>query len=148
MKFTLIGLVLIFMSCKDYPSNKQVNDVVKDYNDSLSTIKLNKDIKLNKLDSTSYSFVLSCGSGCALTYDLVKNQKLNDDLLELVFHITMYTNDEVVDNYVETYRIKYSNNKVYKIYFNDDREKLLEKDSPNLFFEIKKLSDILNRTKL
>ena len=145
LKLITIGLIILSASC----SNRQgkgwsEESMIEADTSSIPEIDRNDERKVvsDKVDSISYSFVLSCGSGCALTYDLRNNRHLNNEELELRFHVTMYVDEKVDDEYLESYKIRHSNRNIIEIYNSDDKI-LLEEESPDLFFEIKGLSEKL-----
>lgn len=143
-KLIIIGLSIFSASCSN-TTNKGRSEVSLKEADTSSILKIdsNYETKLtsNKVDSISYSFVLSCGSGCALTYDLRNKRQLNKQELELKFHITMYVDEKIDEEHFELYKIKHNNFKVIEIYDIYEKEIFHEEDNPNLFFEIKKLSE-------
>lgn len=148
IKIIIACFFILSSSCGNRTNKLQAEKNVTEH-DTLSILKndsignYDEKINLNKVDSISYSFVLSCGSGCALTYDLRNKRQLNNEELELKFHVTTYINEKVDDEHFESYIIKHNKTIVNEIYGVDDKEILLEEESPNLFFEIKKLSGTL-----
>lgn len=50
------------------------------------------------------SFTVSCGSGCAMTYDEVSTEIASSPRI-IKFKVTMYVNEAVTDDYFETYEI-------------------------------------------
>lgn len=146
MKFKIIitGLTVLSISCENKSGNVQSEGNFNQI-DTSSVTEIDSNYEMKKkshnVDSVSYSFVLSCGSGCALTYDLRNKNHINNNELELKFHITMFVNEQVAEEYFELYKIKHSDRNIVEIYSIDNKKNLLEEDSPNLFFEIKKLSE-------
>lgn len=146
IQLIIVFLIILLTSCSNSLRKEQSKENFDSLNTTKSVLETDSNYeKINnskKVDSTPYSFVLSCGSGCALTYDLRDKRQLNSEQLELTFNITMYVNEQIADEYSESYIIKHSNNKINEIY-SSDNQILLEEASPNLFLEIKKLSGIL-----
>lgn len=72
--------------------------------DSSSSKKSTIDEPLAAASNTSHSFVISCGSGCAMTYS--ENKLIRNDMSnEVTFKVEMYQNEVLNDEYFETYVI-------------------------------------------
>lgn len=82
-KFLIVSLIVLFQNC-------QVNG------------------NSNRLQSESledFSFVVSCGSGCALTYNTSDVEKKNESVL-IRFKVEMFVNEEPTDVHFERYQFQ------------------------------------------
>jgi hypothetical protein len=113
-KISIIVILLSIIGCKKETLEKEKPIVKND------TTKIQK----HQIDSTDHnkingftkeSIVVSCGSGCALSYS-PKSIKQIDNTIKVIFAVKMYEDDVVTDTYDETYTFKYNNsNKLDKI---------------------------------
>lgn len=107
--------------------------------------KISKQSTLNNLDTTSVkkielssnnidylqtieekSFVISCGSGCAMTYTAEQIIK-NESSFKVRFKVEMYVNEVLSDTYKETYLFIYDNsNKIDEIILEGTKRNALE----------------------
>lgn len=55
------------------------------------------------------SFVISCGTGCAMTHNVKEIKKINQTSIEVKFEVEMYINEEVTETFDETYVFSYGN---------------------------------------
>ncbi len=78
------------------------------------------------------SFVISCGSGCAMTYTEYSRIK-KEHVIETVFKVEMYTNEKRIEEYVETYVFSCMNsNKTEQITLKEDSDFKIENQHPKL----------------
>ena len=119
MKYALI-LVLIFFSF--FSSKKKIENPKQTQNISNSQ-KTNVE--------NSKSFVISCGSGCAMTY-IAENILKNDAAsLKVKFKVKMYIDEQLTDTYYETYLFSYDKNKeIEKITIEGKNENILSNLMP------------------
>ncbi|MDR3025165.1 hypothetical protein [Chryseobacterium sp.] len=113
-KISVILILLSIIGCKKETIEKEIPTVKND------TTKIQK----HQIDSTDHnkingftkeSIVVSCGSGCALSYS-PKSIKQIDNTIKVIFDVKMYEDDVLTDTYDETYIFKYNNsNKLDKI---------------------------------
>ena len=57
----------------------------------------------------SQSLVISCGSGCAMTYNVKDIKEINSASIEVTFDVDMYLDEKLTENYPETYIFNYGN---------------------------------------
>ena len=108
-KYILIFFLLFTISCKT-DKNKQEQKISQA--DTLKVIN-QKDIKpeINDIENfTKESIVVTCGSGCALSYSLEKISRLGNELV-VDFKVLMYEDEVITDSYDETYIFSYNNSK-------------------------------------
>lgn len=118
-----ISIFLLIIGCKKNEVKAQV-DVLKDTAQKTEKIIPSKSAKpINKWDK---SFVVSCGSGCAMTY-IVDNISQNLPIIKVKFKVEMYTDEKLSDTYDETYTFSYDkSNKIETIQLEGDNENVLE----------------------
>ncbi len=96
MKKYVTGCLLIIIGCFNVPmkSMGQNND---------GQIMVGKD----NIPGIFGSFVLSCGSGCAMTYTAEKVQR-NLPRITVTFKVEMFLDEQLSDTYYETYVFSYT----------------------------------------
>jgi hypothetical protein len=78
------------------------------------------------------SFVISCGSGCAMTYTAENILQNGTTSIKVKFKVEMYTDEQLSDTYYETYFFSYSKNKeIEKINLEGKNENILSNLMPN-----------------
>ncbi|WP_454046470.1 hypothetical protein [Chryseobacterium sp. Marseille-Q8038] len=78
------------------------------------------------------SFVISCGSGCAMTYTAENILQNGTTSIKVKFKVEMYTDEQLSDTYYETYFFSYSKNKeIEKISLEGKNENILSNLMPN-----------------
>ena len=55
------------------------------------------------------SIVVSCGSGCAMTYNVKDIKEINSASIKVTFDVDMYIDEKLTGNYPETYIFIYGN---------------------------------------
>ena len=55
------------------------------------------------------SIVVSCGSGCAMTYNVKDIKEINSASIKVTFDVDMYLDEKLTENYPETYIFIYGN---------------------------------------
>ena len=82
-------------------------------------------------ETTNNSFVISCGSGCAMSYT-AQNIIQNGTSINVVFEVIEYINELVSDIYYENYVFIYNKeNEIQKIELKGENENVLEKLPPD-----------------
>ena len=126
----LIAIVLlIFIGCKE-------NNTETKKSSETDTAKIQKTNNLpthqNNLDGfVKESFVISCGSGCAISYS-PENIKQLDHKIEFKFNVEMYEDEVVTDNYNETYTFIYDDKyNLIQVKSEDDNKNYLDSLSPD-----------------
>lgn len=139
-------LLTLIIGCRKNISENESNnfkDTSRTNNSkkSLSTSETIKDI--NK------SFVLSCGSGCAMTYT-AENISSEIPIIKVKFKIETYIDEKLSDTYYEVYIFKYDNlNNIIKIEAEGKNENFLENLLPDAKESFKKFSiDLIKDKKL
>lgn len=78
------------------------------------------------------SFVISCGSGCAMTYTAENILQNGTTSIKVKFKVEMYTDEQLSDTYYETYFFSYNKNKeIEKINLEGKNENILSNLMPN-----------------
>lgn len=105
-KFLIVCIFLFAVNCKKEISETVTRNNKSDTEDaerkaipSLSSVKVDGFIK--------ESFVISCGSGCAMSYSPEKI-KQNNNTIEVLFNVKMYEDEIVTDAYNEAYIFLYN----------------------------------------
>jgi|GEM_PF-4079939 len=79
-------------------------------------------------NSNIESFTLSCGSGCAMTYNEM-GRKFSGLKVEIKYKVTQYINEKVEDEYIETYLFESnSHEELTGIYLEGKNENMIESD--------------------
>lgn len=116
-------LLLLIIGCKKNISNNESSSL----KDTSTISKLQKSLSTNEVTKhINKSFVLSCGSGCAMTYT-AENISSEASTVKVKFKIEMYLDEKLSDTYYEVYIFKYDNlNNIIKIQPEGKNENLLE----------------------
>lgn len=141
--FLILLLIFSFSNCKKTENNfnqTKKTEVLLNKEDSLNNEK-NKELikeKTAELNSEKKeSFTIDCGSGCALVYD-VKSKNGN----EVEFKVTNYINEEVSDEYSETYIFDCDSEKKLKnIHLKDKTENILNDKDSGVREDLKKFGE-------
>ncbi|AXB57590.1 hypothetical protein [Flavobacterium fluviale] len=101
-----------------------------DSNNLKDTSKINEsEISLTKNKSTketNNSFVINCGSGCAMTYT-AEDISPEASTIKVKFKVNMYLDEKLSDTYYEVYNFKYDKlNNITKIQLEGKNENILE----------------------
>lgn len=112
-KILISSILFLVIGCKKETS-KIVNHNIQI--DSLEHDLKHDAKKNNEIDRfIKESIVISCGSGCAISYS-PENIKQFNNTIKVTFNVKMYENEDVTDTYDETYIFSYNNsNKLDKI---------------------------------
>lgn len=127
--FNLVLIIPLFMvGCKKniISESQNINDKIGKEN-----VYNNSDtINISEKNNLKLSLVLSCGSGCAMTYNATKITQTGLDI-KVTFTIDMYIDEVVSDTYDETYIFSYDDSyrleKIVKV--GDEKENFLETQS-------------------
>ncbi|OAH69307.1 hypothetical protein AXA65_14805 [Chryseobacterium sp. FP211-J200] len=86
--------------------NKKLEDSIK----SITTKKTKSTISEKKISEIqNQSFVISCGSGCAMTYKVKEINQINQVSIEVTFEVDMYIDEQITETFDETYVFSYGN---------------------------------------
>ena len=126
MKVIISFLLFFLIGCKKSNTSEIININVKDSVKTQNSTKVNDNSK-----ELSDSFVISCGSGCAMTYNL-KNVKDLGNIKEVKFEIETYIDDVLSETNDETYLFYYNrSNQIEKIQHKGEKENILENLLPS-----------------
>jgi hypothetical protein len=91
--FSLFCFLLIIIGCK----KGEVNAQIKESQKKIKQHTQNETAAVNA-DNGNWSFVLSCGSGCAMTYN---TESITGNLPEMkvTFNVDMYVDEKLSDTY-------------------------------------------------
>ncbi|MDR7211463.1 hypothetical protein [Flavobacterium piscis] len=120
LKYLLI-ILLLNISCKK-ESNNQPGTAAEE-------IPVENSVSKNKEQNAS--FVVSCGSGCAMTY-YEDNVIILETSREVKFKVEMYIDEVLNDTYFETYIFKCNEEKVSVINLKGKNDNLLESNLPEI----------------
>lgn len=126
-KKVIISFLLFFLiGCKKSNTSKTTNINVKD------SVKTQKFTKVNdNSKELNDSFVISCGSGCAMSYNL-KNVKDLGNIKEVKFEIETYIDNVLSETNDETYLFYYNqSNQIEKIQHKGEKENIFENLLPD-----------------
>lgn len=126
MKYYLILILSSFtiVNCKKNNDTKQntseVQQIQNISNPQKTTIENNR------------SFVISCGSGCAMTYTAENILQNDATSIKVKFKVEMYTDEQLSNSYYETYFFSYNKNKeIEKINIEGKNENVLSNLMPD-----------------
>lgn len=144
-KKVIISFLLFFLiGCKKSNTSEIININVKDSVKTQNSTKVNDNSK-----ELSDSFVISCGSGCAMTYNL-KNVKDLGNIKEVRFEVETYIDEVLSETNDETYLFYYDrSNQIEKIQHKGEKENILENLLPNAVESFKNFAGkLVNDTKI
>lgn len=137
-------LLFFLIGCKKSNTSEIININVKDSVKTQNSTKVNDNSK-----EQSDSFVISCGSGCAMTYNL-KNVKDLGNIKEVRFEVETYIDEVLSETNDETYFFYYNrSNQIEKIQHKGEKENILENLLPNAVNSFKNFAGkLVNDTKI
>lgn len=78
------------------------------------------------------SLVISCGSGCAMTYNVKDIKEKNSSSIEVVFKVDMYLDEKLTETFPETFLFNYGNiNTIKRVYDNGKTEDIVNSLMPS-----------------
>ncbi len=120
LRFSIILFTVAFQSCQlsteKAPSELNVSEALKDF-----------------------SFVVSCGAGCALTYNSNEIQQ-NENSVTIKFKVEMYINEQLTEVYFDPYQFKTYPDEVI---LDESGAELSEDTHPKLLSELIKVFEYL-----
>ncbi|WP_370901148.1 hypothetical protein [Chryseobacterium gossypii] len=128
-KIYIICLLIFLIGCKKNISGNTNSDIKE-------TIQIQKKDSIssssNKLNNfTKESFVISCGSGCAMSYS-PENIRSVGKSVKVKFKVDMYLDEVLTDTYEETYMFSYDGSgEVEKINLEGKNENILQTLMPD-----------------
>lgn len=133
-KSLIISILLLIIGCKKENSNTQKNNVHDTTKIQKHQIGSTNSDKIN--DFIKESIVVSCGSGCAISYSPEDITQFNKTI-KVKFKVVMYEDQVITDTYYEIYNFFYNqSNDLIKIQLdsnNDDVLKSLSADAQESF---------------
>ena len=126
-KKIIISFLLFFIiGCKKNNASEITNLDTQDSVKSQSSVEINDNSK-----ELNDSFVISCGSGCAMTYNF-KNVKDLGNIKEVRFEVETYIDEVLSETNNETYLFYYNrSNQIEKIQHKGEKENILENLLPD-----------------
>jgi len=126
-KKIIISFLLFFIiGCKKNNASEITNLDTQDSVKSQSSVEINDNSK-----ELNDSFVISCGSGCAMTYNH-KNVKDLGNIKEVRFEVETYIDEVLSETNDETYLFYYNrSNQIEKIQHKGEKENILENLLPD-----------------
>lgn len=131
--YLLICLVAILISCNENRNNKTKQGSGADTSKKKITSHVNEiaqntaHSKKDLTKSKSKSFVISCGGGCAMTYNVKNIDQTSSTLIKVTFEVDTYIDEEPSETFDETYIFSYNNDhQIEKITRENERENVLD----------------------
>lgn len=126
--YSLLCFLFIITGCKKGEVNAQTK---KSHTQKKTEQHIQNETATVNEDNNGRSFVLSCGSGCAMTYN-TKNITGNLPEMKVTFSVDMYVDEKLSDTYNETYIFSYdSSNQIKNIHLEGKNENVLETLMPD-----------------
>lgn len=144
-KKIIISFLLFFIiGCKKNNASKITSIKTKDSVKSQSSSKISENSK-----EANDSFVISCGSGCTMTYN-VKNIIDLENVKEVKFEIETYIDNVLSETNNEIYFFYYNqSNQIEKIQHKGQKENILENLLPDAVESFKNFAGkLVNNTKI
>ncbi|PJJ84435.1 hypothetical protein CLV57_1447 [Mucilaginibacter auburnensis] len=136
----LFSVVMVAFGCDSGNRGTNSNNHKK-----LQTSVLTKQVKTTE-DTKLSSFVLSCGSGCAMTYT---PESITGKLPVLIvqFKVEMFVDEELTDTYNEVYEFSYNSSKqIEQVHMQGKNDNVLKTLMPNAQRSFRKFAEeLLNR---
>ncbi|KQR94393.1 hypothetical protein ASG01_00445 [Chryseobacterium sp. Leaf180] len=119
----------IQISCKKGEINSEISNSDTVQKDSAETATIQSSRETSEEESKS--FVISCGSGCAMTYNAESvTGKLPD--LKVKFKVEMYVDEQLNDTYNEVYLFEYNqSNEIENIHLEGKKDNVLKTLMPD-----------------
>lgn len=123
----LLVAAVVIISCKERKKSEQKPVIDTIENRPRATEKEAANSKKDFSRIKKQSFVISCGSGCAMTYNVKDINQLNATSIRVVFDVDTYIDEEQTENLVETYILDYnSEHNIEKITREGENENVLD----------------------
>ncbi|WP_231426892.1 hypothetical protein [Pedobacter sp. Leaf250] len=133
LKYYLLAYsVVLVIACNENEGKKKIAKVtVKDTVEkqssgdkkiSVESVNSKKDFSKIK----NQSLVISCGSGCAMTYNVKDINQINETSIKVIFKVDMYIDEKQTETFDETYNFIYNaEHKIEKIIQDGENENVL-----------------------
>ncbi|MCS3868584.1 hypothetical protein J3D55_001500 [Chryseobacterium ginsenosidimutans] len=121
--FFILSINIFLIGCKKGEISAQINNSKKTPDSVQSKIQEEEN---KTVTNDSQSFVLSCGSGCAMTY-VSENITGNLPELKVKFKVEMYVDEKLSDTYNEVYIFSYDqSNQIEDVHLEGKNENVLK----------------------
>lgn len=96
---------------KIYRIKSAENIDLANYREILVSVKnISKSVSVKDFTKAKkQSFVISCGGGCAMTYNVKNIEQINEVSIKVKFQVQMYIDENPTETYEETYIFNYGN---------------------------------------
>lgn len=140
-KIVLTAVLFTIVSCTKNTATKEIASQKKE----ISTKSIEREI-LNLDKMPARSLVLSCGSGCAMTYNAKRaNKYLNK--IAVKFNVDMFIDEELTENFDEEFTFFFDeSNNLLNIKRKGETEDFLLTQSENAQISFKKFAEELAQT--
>jgi len=125
--YVLIVAAVVIISCNERKKSEQkpVIDTIENRPRVKEKGAVNSKKDFSRIKKQS--FAISCGSGCAMTYNVKDINQLNTTSIRVVFEVDTYIDEEQTENLVETYIFDYnSEHSIEKITREGENENVLD----------------------
>ena len=125
--YVLIVAAVVIISCNERKKSEQkpVIDTIENRPRVKEKGAVNSKKDFSRIKKQS--FAISCGSGCAMTYNVKDINQLNTTSIRVVFEVDTYIDEEQTENFVETYIFYYNSElSIEKITREDENENVLD----------------------
>lgn len=125
--YLLIVAAVVIISCKERKKSEQkpVIDIIENRPRAKEKEAANSKKDFSRIKKQS--FAISCGSGCAMTYNVKDINQLNATSIRVVFDVDTYIDEEQTENLVETYIFYYNSElNIEKITRESENENVLD----------------------
>nr|AIW81373.1 hypothetical protein [uncultured bacterium TB306_p] len=127
-KIIIILTLLALLGCKKTSGSLNSLELDKKTNVHI-TDSINKNLEKQR-EFESKSFVISCGSGCAMSYNAVEIV-CHENNIEVKFKVEMYVDEALSDTYYETFIFSFTDsNKLIKVNKKGNTEDFLKTQMP------------------
>lgn len=147
----LIITSLHLLSCKKLSENNEKlisNDTIQQQKIDSTTLLNNNNVDLKNNQQKTSSFVISCGSGCALTYS-EESRILNNLNYELKFRVTNYIDEKIIDENIKIYIFEFNlAGTIKSIHLKGSNENILLNEDILIRIDLIKIANTLNPNKV
>ena len=118
---SFLSIIFILSACRNDEKLNAAADTSKNPPsikvEKIQSEKPLKDQSASKKDLTKIekqSFVISCGSGCAMTYNVKEINPINKSSIKVMFTVDMYVDEKISETFDEAYTFIYNNSNAIK----------------------------------
>lgn len=127
VKLITIVILICFVGCHQPKGDKNIsqNRITNSLSNTLP------DIEFTPKTDDKDGMVISCGSGCAMQYNVIQIEG-NQSKIKVEFSVQMFEDEKETDHYLENFLFYYNKeNKLLKIIRDGEKESFLETQMPN-----------------